>query len=183
MPSPAAIIATLALLVALGGSGYAISQLPRSSVGTTQLKANSVTSAKVRNGTLRAEDFRRGTLLSGPRGEVGPRGPAGTSTGGTQVVALSILQGAAERVALPGDWARPVVSDQGEGIHGVTFDRTITGCSAVATAGFDEATSTPRLAAIDRVDGNERMLLVRVSDAEGLPAEGADVSVMVTCPG
>jgi hypothetical protein len=58
------VIACLALLVALGGTGYAATTLPRNSVTTVQVKDRS----------LLAKDFKRGQL---PRGAVGPAGPAG----------------------------------------------------------------------------------------------------------
>ena len=77
-PSPALVIASLALLVALAGTGVAaVSALPRASVGTAQLKSNAVTSAKVRNGTLLRADFRPGQVPRGPTGARGPQGPPG----------------------------------------------------------------------------------------------------------
>ena len=51
-PSPATAIACVALIVALGGTGYAAVTLPANSVGTAQLKKNAVTSLKVKNGSL-----------------------------------------------------------------------------------------------------------------------------------
>jgi hypothetical protein len=50
LPSPALVVACLALAVALGGMGYAAATLPRGSVGTAQLKNASVTPAKVAKG-------------------------------------------------------------------------------------------------------------------------------------
>ena len=86
-PSPALIVACLALLVALTGTGYAVTQLPPNSVGRAQLRDdavtnakiadNAVTSEKVRNGTLLKRDFVPGQLPRGARGPVGPAGPAG----------------------------------------------------------------------------------------------------------
>jgi hypothetical protein len=76
-PSPAMVVACLALLVALGGTGYAAVSLPRNSVGTIQLQPGSVTSAKVQDFTLRRTDFRPGTLRRGPRGARGAQGAAG----------------------------------------------------------------------------------------------------------
>src|SRR3954451_19159528 len=65
LPSPSMMIACFALLVVLGGTGYAAVQaLPR----------NSVTSVQVRDRSLLARDFRAGQL---PRGATGPPGPAG----------------------------------------------------------------------------------------------------------
>jgi len=73
-PSATTVIALIALAVALGGTSYAATSLPRNSVGTLQLKSNAVTSTKVKNGSLLKRDFKRGQL---PAGAIGPTGPAG----------------------------------------------------------------------------------------------------------
>ena len=77
------VTATLALIVALGGTSYAAINLPANSVGSKQLKkrsvtnsklrANAVTSGTVKNGSLRARDFKAGQI------PVGPTGPAGAT--------------------------------------------------------------------------------------------------------
>jgi hypothetical protein len=66
-PSPAMVIASLALFVALGGTGYAVTRLP----------ANSVTTRQVVNHSLLAVDFKSGQIPRGPQGPAGPAGPAG----------------------------------------------------------------------------------------------------------
>ena len=77
-PSPALVVACLALAVALSGGAYAVSTaLPRNSVGTAQLKANAVNSAKVQNRSLRAADFAIGQIPKGPQGPAGAAGPQG----------------------------------------------------------------------------------------------------------
>lgn len=73
------VVALIALAVALGGTGYAVTQLPKNSVGTKQLKNNAVTGAKVKNRSLSAADFRPGTLKPGPAGPQGPAGPTGAT--------------------------------------------------------------------------------------------------------
>jgi hypothetical protein len=89
-PSPAMIVACLALLVALGGTSVAaVSQLARNSVGTPQLRNSAVTnvkvsnnainSAKVRPRSLLRSDFAAGQLPAGPVGPQGPAGPAGAA--------------------------------------------------------------------------------------------------------
>ncbi len=80
-PSPALVVASLALLVALGGTSFAAVKLsiPRGSVGTLQLKDGAVTSAKVKNHTLLRADFASGQIPTGPRGEIGPIGHAGAN--------------------------------------------------------------------------------------------------------
>jgi len=77
-PSPALVVACLALAISLSGTAYAVSTaLPRNSVGPIQLKNNSVDSAKVRNATLRAADFAPGQIPAGPAGPQGPPGASG----------------------------------------------------------------------------------------------------------
>src|SRR5256714_11604662 len=67
-PSPAMVIACFALLIVLGGTGYAAVQaLPR----------NSVTSVQVKDRSLLAKDFKAGQLPRGARGPAGPAGPGG----------------------------------------------------------------------------------------------------------
>jgi hypothetical protein len=89
-PSPAMIVACLALLVALSGTGMAAAtQLGRNSVGTLQLKDSAVTNAKVRNNAINSakvaarsllrSDFAPGQLPAGPVGPQGPAGPAGAA--------------------------------------------------------------------------------------------------------
>ena len=70
--SYANVTATLALIVALGGTSYAAIKLPR----------NSVTSATVKDRSLLKKDFRPGQLPAGKRGPQGPAGPAGSAGGG-----------------------------------------------------------------------------------------------------
>src|SRR5205085_2813432 len=77
-PSPAMVVACIALAVALGGTSYAAFKLPKASVGTeqlkkasvgtAQLKENAVTSIKVKNGSLLKKDLKSGQLPAGPRG-------------------------------------------------------------------------------------------------------------------
>lgn len=66
------VVATIAVFLAMGGTGYALS-LPRNSVGTVQLKKGAVTAkkirrsavstAKVKNRSLKAADMKRGQIL------------------------------------------------------------------------------------------------------------------------
>jgi hypothetical protein len=80
MPSPAMLVALLALFVALGGSSYAALKLPKNSVGNKQLKKNAVTGPKVKAGSLRLSDFNSSdrTGLRGPQGAQGAAGAQGT---------------------------------------------------------------------------------------------------------
>jgi hypothetical protein len=79
-PSPALVVACLALLVALSGTGIAaVNALPRASVGTPQLKTGAVTSIKVKDGGLKLVDFAAAerAQLKGDTGPAGAQGPKG----------------------------------------------------------------------------------------------------------
>jgi hypothetical protein len=67
--SPSLVISVIALFVALGGTGYAISQLP----------ADSFTTKRVKNRPLLAKDLKKGEIPKGPKGAIGATG----ATGGT----------------------------------------------------------------------------------------------------
>jgi hypothetical protein len=71
------VISLVALFVALGGTTYAATSLPKNSVGTNQLKNNAVNSRKVKNHSLLAADFKPGQLRAGPTGKTGAQGPTG----------------------------------------------------------------------------------------------------------
>jgi hypothetical protein len=79
LPTPGTVVASIALLVALGGTAYAAGVLPSNSVGTAQLQANAVVSSKVKNHSLVAADFKQGELPQGEPGPAGPPGPAGAT--------------------------------------------------------------------------------------------------------
>src|SRR3954468_24298582 len=76
-PSPAMVVALIALFVAMGGAGYAAFKLPKNSVGAKQIKRNAVNSSKVADGSLLAGDFRAGQLPAGPQGLQGLQGIQG----------------------------------------------------------------------------------------------------------
>ena len=73
------VVACLALVVALGGTSYAVVSLPPNSVGTAQLRANAVVSSKVKNRSLLAVDFKAGQIPTGPPGPKGDKGDPGTT--------------------------------------------------------------------------------------------------------
>jgi hypothetical protein len=109
-PTPALVISIVALFVAMGGTGYAASQIPRGSVGAAQLKKNAVSSPKVKNGSLALNDFKiaERTKL---RGSAGARGAAGAR--GSQG-----LGGSRGLSGLEGDEGADG-SDGGQGIQGI----------------------------------------------------------------
>lgn len=93
MPGPAMVIALIALFVALGGTTYAVTGLPRNSVGTAQLKNRAVTRKKLNKKTIAALKGERGPRgLTGSPGSRGPQGVQGIAgKNGTAVAYAHIL--------------------------------------------------------------------------------------------
>jgi hypothetical protein len=65
-PSPALVIATAALFVALGGTGFAAFALPKNSVGTKQLKNGAVTAKKLHSASVGTNQIANGAV-TGPK--------------------------------------------------------------------------------------------------------------------
>ncbi|MGI8414066.1 MAG: hypothetical protein ACR2QA_16555 [Solirubrobacteraceae bacterium] len=63
-PSPALVVASLALAVALGGTSYAALALPPASVGTSQLRGGAVTTAKLAARAITSAKLARGAVTS-----------------------------------------------------------------------------------------------------------------------
>jgi hypothetical protein len=63
-PSPALVVAVVALFVALGGTTYAATSLPKNSVGTEQLKKNAVTGTKIKNGAVTEQKISKATVAA-----------------------------------------------------------------------------------------------------------------------
>lgn len=83
-PSPAMVVACIALVVAMGGTGYAAITLPKNSVKARQIATNAVGAAEIRSGAVRSAEIRDGALLRTdfkagevPVGPQGPQGPQG----------------------------------------------------------------------------------------------------------
>ena len=82
-PSPALIVAVIALIVSMGGTGYAAFTLPRNSVGTKQLKSGAVTAAKVKRHSLTGAQINVKKLGTVPKAQTAaPTGRAGGALAG-----------------------------------------------------------------------------------------------------
>jgi hypothetical protein len=114
-PSPAMVVALLALFIALAGTSYAAIKLPANSVGTKAIKngaihradlaANAVDSARVADQTLLARDFKAGQLPAGRQGLTGPPGPKGDAGATRLVVRTSSGHGIQRTDCQPGEVA------------------------------------------------------------------------------
>lgn len=71
-PSPATIIALLAMFIAMGGTTYAVTKLPKRSVGSLQLKKGAVHKENIANGAVTASKLGRGLIAAAPAAATGP---------------------------------------------------------------------------------------------------------------
>jgi len=81
------VMSVLAVFIALGGTSYAISQLPKNSVGARQLKKSSVTAAKIKKGAVTGAKIRLstlGTVPSAVRADSAARADSATDAGTLQ---------------------------------------------------------------------------------------------------
>ncbi|MBJ7469859.1 MAG: hypothetical protein JHD16_01090 [Solirubrobacteraceae bacterium] len=76
-PSYANVMSTVAVFIALGGTSYAVTKLPKGSVGERELRNNAVSSSKIKDGAVTAADLAPGAVPSGARGPRGAEGAKG----------------------------------------------------------------------------------------------------------
>jgi hypothetical protein len=129
-PSPAMAVALVALFVALGGTGYAVTRLPSNSVGTSQLRKSAVTSSKIRPHTIRLSDISTSTRssLRGQKGSQGPTGPQGPPGPDASIFHAAIDSGGGtpRGNAVGASHTEP-------GVYTIAFSRDVSGCEATAT--------------------------------------------------
>jgi hypothetical protein len=106
-PSPAFVLAALALFVALGGTSIAAVTLKRNAVKNRHIAKNAVTAPKVKNASLLSEDFAPGQLPTGEKGDPGAQGERGPQGPGATRISYSAPAGnslTVVEVATVGPW-------------------------------------------------------------------------------
>lgn len=148
-PSPATVIATVALMVALAGTGYAASSLPANSVGNRQLQNNAVTSSKVKDHSLLRVDFASGQVPAGPRGSVGPPGPPGsagargaTGPAGTAATKWALIGKDGNIVA--SSTPAPLVLQSSSGQYYVNWGSSVAGHPVIVSSAYRDADTSAR---------------------------------------
>jgi hypothetical protein len=132
-PSPALIVAIIALIISMGGTGYAAFTLPGDSVGTKQLQNGAVTAAKVKRHSLTGAQINLKKLGTVPTarnagralkaGTAAPVGKAGGALIGSYPNPLIApaepvhLVGTAGQVQFDVDWANVPAGFQPAGFY------------------------------------------------------------------
>ena len=186
--SYANVTASLALFVALGGTGYAAVTLPRNSVGHAQLRDNAVGANELRRGAVRSSDIRNRairvsdiatktrTSLRGSRGPQGVTGPAGKDAV-TFRAAINMSGGVASGNA------RGANHQPGTNAYNVEFPADVSSCTYAATLAAVQNGPTleqPPAGRITVQAGGGNNVLVRTYNAAGDPAE-APFHLIVAC--
>jgi hypothetical protein len=134
LPSPAMVVAVVALIMSLGGSAYALV------VTGKQIRNNSVTAKDVRQRSLTGNDIRRDKLGGGPIKEasLGPVPSAVLTHGGVRYAVVN----AGGQAARGRDISS--VARTGAGRYQVIFNADIRGCAYFATVGDPSAAVPPQ---------------------------------------
>ena len=122
-PSPAMVVAVIALITALSGSAYAA--LGKNSVGPRQLKAQAVTTGKIANNAVNGAKIANGSL-TGADINVGALGTVPTATDAAHAANADTVSGHA--VACPGGTIL---------IRGICFDAASNGPVSSVTQAAD----------------------------------------------
>jgi hypothetical protein len=151
-PSPALIVASIALLAALGGTGIAaVANVPDNSVGTSKIKnnavtapkiasnavtsakiaSNAVTNAKIANGTIQPADLSAAAKTAGPQGPPGPAGPSGPAGASAAAAWASVDQNG----TLVRNKGATSAQRNGTGSYQVIFSQDVTGCIYLSSPG------------------------------------------------
>jgi len=183
--SYANVVATVALFIAMGGTGYAAYSLPRNSVGarelrrdavgSSELRDNSVTSSRVRDRSLGLQDLSASARESlrgapgpvgatGPKGDQGMVGPPGPN-GADAMTEWAVVNSIPSRVA----GTATSVSSPTPGEVLVRFGQIVSGCATVATLARVAPDGDPPAGRVT-VAENSGGVLVRTYNAAGSAA-------------
>jgi hypothetical protein len=177
-PSYANVTASLALFIALGGTGYAAVTLPRNSVGSAQIRRNAVQSSDIRNRTIRVTDLANSTRKS-LRGSRGPRGLAGGNGKDAVTYRAAITSGGVRASGT----AQTSEHDRTTNAYRVEFPADVSSCTYSATLAAVQNGPTleqPPAGRITVQSGGGNNVLVHTFNAAGDPAE-APFHLIVAC--
>jgi hypothetical protein len=173
LPSPAFCLALLALFVSLGGTTYAITALPRNSVGTEQLRRGAVTESDLANDSVITSKLAGGAVTERKiaRNAVTGSRIAPDSIGGAQIDESSLLtvpfaqQAETAKVA-----TRAQVADRVE---------QVARADAATTA--DRAALADKASEADRAGIADKLGVVRTNFVNATVQEGESTDFFVDC--
>ena len=175
--SYANVTATLALIVALGGTSYAAFTLPRNSVGSAQVRSGAIKSSDIGDRTIRLTDIAASarTSLRGQKGAIGQTGVQGPA-GAAAVRFFAAVSASGQLVR--GNATSSDHTNVGSGLYTIGFSQSMSACVYTATIGTTDGTSSQAGRITVRDDGGK--VGIQTFDAAGA---GADLpfQVIVAC--
>jgi hypothetical protein len=177
-PSPALVIACLALFVALSGVAYAAA-----TIGSNQIIDGSIRNRDFKDGTLRGQEAKRNGFGGGAikettldASQLGKVGNAGAADGLTRQAVVS----AAGRVAR--ERGVTSVTRTGDGQYQVVLDADVKACTYSATLG-DPVEGAPPAGeiAVSSLAGNANGVLVVTRDSTGATTADRPFHLIVSC--
>lgn len=171
-PSPALVIACLALFVSLGGVSYG---LATGAIDSREIKNNSVRSKDVRNRSLRGKDV--GTARLG--GRTIKEATLGSVPGAEGVTHTAVVR--ADGLKIRGRGSTGVVH-AAVGRYQIAFDRDVRACTYVASVG-DFAGGPPGtgVATVSSVPIAPNAVTVRTSNAQNAAPQDRSFHLIVSC--
>jgi hypothetical protein len=170
------VVASLALFIALGGPSYASDTVKgvagsapaASAAATKHLARNTVGTAQLRPGAVHLTDIATTTRRS-LRGATGPQGAPGApgAPGASAIAYFATVSGAGEIVK--GNAAGGQHTTNGSGSYTITFPRSVSPCTPVATLGGIDATVQPP--GIITTSDNAGSIGVQITDLAGNPVD------------
>jgi hypothetical protein len=178
IPSPAMIVALVALTMSLGGSAYALVITGKS------IRNNTVTGKDIRKHSLRGHDLRGDSVGGGAIKE----SSLGTVPGALSAVAASglgywaVVNGNGVLLRGRGFSAGDPAGRTGEGIYHVIFNRDVRGCAYVATIGSPTVDAVPPSGqvTVSSHPNNVNAVRVRTANDAGNPLNRS-FHIAVTC--
>lgn len=139
IPSPAMIVAIVALVMSLGGSAYALVITGKS------IRNNTVTGKDIRTKSLRGHDLGGDSVGGGAIKEssLGPVPVAGLASSSAGLDLWTVVNGNGVLVRGRGFAAGDPAAKTGEGIYHVIFNRAVNGCAYLATVGSPTVDAVP----------------------------------------
>jgi hypothetical protein len=183
LPSPAMVVALVALVMSLGGSAYALV------VTGKQIRNNSVTTKDVRNRSLTGRDV-RARSLTGRDVRRDKLGGASIKEATLGTVPAAIVAHGGARFAVVNANGQLVrgrdvssVARTGDGRYQAIFNGDVRGCSYFATVGSESATAPPQNSqiSVSSLDSNVNGVAIRTENGNNGSEANRPFHLIVMC--
>ncbi len=174
--SYANVMATVAVFIALGGTSYAVSQLPRNSVGASQIRAGAIGKSELRAAAVRSRQVKDRSIglrdislsarqsLRGQQGTIGPTGPQGPPAATFAAAARATGEYVRSR-GVQGTFAAHGAAGQYE----VLFNADVSACYTAASVAGIESSQPENGEIVTTISGSS--VFVRTRTSAGAPAD------------